>query len=698
MSRRVTLIACMGITVPEDRSAPTEAPECVFAVMPFGLCAIPTIGPATLKAVLAREGIRVRILHFNLEYLATVAPDLQEAWRLHDEIAYFWDFLPGEWLFSPDAGPAADAAYLQRLSQQRVVPERIIAVLERLRPHAKEFAAYCASRLLATGAPVIGFTTSFMQTQPSLAVARQIKCISPETRIVFGGANCFAEMGPALLAAYKQIDVVATGEADATIAPLVRALRSGDMAAACRLPGYAIRLGDDIRIQPDSGARVDMDSLPDPDFSDYFDTVSGLQAHAGPIEGLPMFLPIETSRGCWWGAKSHCTFCGLNANRMSFRSKSSERAFDEFERQSERYGLNHFFAVDNIIDHHYFRALLPRMAASPRKYFVHYEIKANLRRSHVDAMREAGVMKVQPGIESLSTDVLKLMKKGISALQNIQTLKWLTEGGFDVSWFVLTGFPGEQIESYREMARTIQHLRHLIPPGNVAPVYIERFSPYQVRPGEFGIRLTGPTHWYRHAFPELPDEMLERVAYRFDYEDPMRNEAIDCYINETLKPMIEGWKHQYSVVGPTLHLLNSPSLCALVVGPLSSPERIILLPALYADLLRGADEITTRERLSAEMAVVDWESLGRRRIESVVMSAYLDRFENVIVDERGRADPTDAAIKRLLENGLMLAEGERVLGLPIFAENKTVAEIAGVQPSWTAAREAQSLGLANVRA
>ena len=46
----------------------------------------------------------------------------------------------------------------------------------------------------------------------------------------------------------------------------------------------------------------------------------------------------------------------------------------------------------------------------------------------------------------------------------------------------------------------------------------------------------------------------------------------------------------------------------------------------------------------------------------------------------------------------MLAEGERVLGLPIFAENKTVAEIAGVQPSWTAAREAQSLGLANVRA
>lgn len=680
------------------KTTSAAALECVFAVMPFGLCAIPAIGPATLKAILKRKGIQACVYNFNLEYLATIASDLQGAWRLHDEIAYLWDFLPGEWLFSPQGDPAADTAYLRQLAKQSAVPEKIITLLTSLRPQAESFAVYCASRLVASGASVIGFTTSFMQTQPSLSVARHIKRLSPQTRVVFGGANCFGEMGPALLAAYEQIDVVATGEADSTIASLVRALRAGDMAAVAQLPGYAVRLGDEIRIQPDRDPGVVMDDLPDPDFSDYFATLSDLRTHVGPLDGLPMFLPIETSRGCWWGAKSHCTFCGLNADRMAFRSKSAERAFEEFERQSDLYGLHHFFAVDNIMDHRYFSTLLTRMAASSKRYFVHYEIKANLRRDHVDAMRKAGIMKVQPGIESLSTSLLKLMRKGISALQNVQTLKWLTEGGFDVSWFVLTGFPGESIESYLEMTRTIQHIRHLIPPGNVAPVYIERFSPYQVRPLDFGIRITGPTHWYRHAFPELPEKMLDRVAYRFEYEDPSRDETINHFIERTLTPMVEAWKKQYSEVGPTLHLLNSPSgVSALVIGPLSRPERIVLLPTLYAELLSAADEITSRQHLG-RVITVDWDSMGPRRIEPAVMSAYLERFANIVVDERDLADTVDAAVERLLENGLMLAEGERVLGLPILGENAVVAEIAGMQSATTTAGWSLASGAANVRA
>jgi radical SAM superfamily enzyme YgiQ (UPF0313 family) len=38
---------------------------------------------------------------------------------------------------------------------------------------------------------------------------------------------------------------------------------------------------------------------------------------------------METARGCWWGAKHHCTFCGLNQNDMAFRAKSPQCAMDE---------------------------------------------------------------------------------------------------------------------------------------------------------------------------------------------------------------------------------------------------------------------------------------------------------------------------------------------------------------------------------
>lgn len=654
--------------------------DLALAVMPFGLCAIPSIGPATLKAAMQAEGRAVRIFDFNLEYLATIGADLRASWHLHDEIAYLWDFLPGEWLFSPRKGDEADAAYLQDLSRQGVVPAAIVETLSRLRPRAEAFADYAARRLAASGARVVGFTTSFMQTQPSLVTARILKRLAPEVKILFGGANCFGDMGVALLEAYPQIDAVATGEADRTLADMVDALVSGDTNRIGSVPGYATRGPDGIRKRAESATPAAMDELPVPDFSDYFETKAQLEALRGPVRDLPMFLPIETARGCWWGAKSHCTFCGLNADRMAFRSKSADRAVTEFEKQAGRWGISRFFVVDNILDHEYFRTVLPRLAASDRDFFVHYEIKANLRRHHIEAMRDAGVMKVQPGIESLHSDILKLMKKGINALQNVQTLKWLTEGGFEVSWFILTGFPGETLSQYQEMQLLLNRITHLIPPGNLAPVYIERFSPYQTRPQDFGIRLTGHSRWYDHAFPEVTEEMRSRIAYRFDYEDPQYDQRIDAFLAREMKPLVEQWKIGYRAHGPTLHLVNAPGATVLVLGPLDQPERLILLPSCYAAMLRAADEIVPRQRLLAEpLPATDWTSMGRRHVPDDVLQAYVVKFADRLQDDRANGEGMDAVsiLTRLIESGLLLAEGERVLAMPLDAYADRIATICG---------------------
>jgi magnesium-protoporphyrin IX monomethyl ester (oxidative) cyclase len=63
----------------------------------------------------------------------------------------------------------------------------------------------------------------------------------------------------------------------------------------------------------------DLDGLPYPTFDDYF---AQLRTTSFAKRVLPA-LVMETSRGCWWGAKHHCTFCGLNAEGMAFRSKSA---------------------------------------------------------------------------------------------------------------------------------------------------------------------------------------------------------------------------------------------------------------------------------------------------------------------------------------------------------------------------------------
>lgn len=659
-----------------------NAPDLALAVMPFGLCSIPTIGPATLKACMREAGKHARIFDFNLEYLAALDPDPNTGWQLHDEIAYLWDFLPGEWLFSPRQNETADIVYLSDLARERIVPGHVIALLGRLRPGANAFAEYAARRLTASGAPVIGFTTSFMQTQPALAVAAHIKRMNPATPILFGGANCFGEMGPALLEAYSQIDAVATGEADTTLPAMVEALAAGDMARAGRLPGYATRQDGAVRVTKDLGKTIRMDNLPDPDFSDYFSTKAELEALRGPVHGLPMFLPIETSRGCWWGAKSHCTFCGLNADRMDFRSKSPARAFGEFERQANRYGLSRFFAVDNIVDHAYYGTVMKDLAASPKDYFVHYEIKANLKRTHVDAMRAAGVMKVQPGIEALNTDLLKLMKKGISALQNVQTLKWLTEGCFDVSWFILTGFPGETLQSYRETLSLLRHVTHLAPPGNVAPVYIERFSPYQTRPEDFGITLTGPTKWYDHAFPGLTPDRLEQIAYRFDYDDPARDPRIDALIDDQLRPLVAQWKAGFAAHGPTLNLLNAPEGSALALGPLGEPERVVLLPQSVAEMLRACDACCHWQSLSGDrLAPTNWDTMGARALPAELLQAYVERFASRVQDHRSADMTPEAMLARMIETGLILSEGERVLAMPLHVDETRLGAVVALGPA-----------------
>jgi len=229
-----------------------------------------------------------------------------------------------------------------------------------------------------------------------------------------------------------------------------------------------------------------------------------------------VWLPIETARGCWWGTRHHCTFCGLNGTTMRFRSKSPERVLGELAEQARRYRSFHFEAVDNILDTAYLRKLFPVLAENETGYEFFYEVKASLSREQLKLMARAGVTHIQPGIESLSSNVLRLMRKGGSAIQNVNLLRWAQYYGIHVAWNLLWGFPGETAQDYADQAAVIPHLRHLRPPGTAARIWLERFSPIFTEPDTFGLRRRTPERSYRYVYPDSVD--LDRVAYFFDYE------------------------------------------------------------------------------------------------------------------------------------------------------------------------------------
>jgi len=659
-----SMTACRSLFKPEDDIITSNSNlPIAFVTMPFGLCAIPPIGISTLKAVLNRAGLPSRIFNFNLEYLPWISRDLNVAWQLHDEIAYLWDFLPGEWLFSQQDGK--DDKYLRDLAHESGVRSEVFRILVRLRSVSDKFVAYCGRRILDMCPQIVGFSTSFMQTQPSLAVARYVKAHKPETLVVFGGANAYGDMGPALLEEFPEIDFVALGEADMLIEPLIRAILADDQSAIDSLAGVAFRQDGKIVVRPDTNHPVSLDSLPEPDYDDYFETLKLMNTKGYTLPSLPLFLPIETSRGCWWGAKSHCVFCGLNGERIGFRAKSPQQASQEFFSLAQRYNMSRFFAVDNILPLSYFDSLMPTLSKHPRDFFIHYEIKANLCRSQIKAMTDAGIRKVQPGIESLSTPVLALMRKGVKALYNIQTLKWLTEFECQTSWFILFGIPGETAEHYRLTAKILPKIRHLHPPSDLAPVYIERFSPLQMRPSEFGIELLGPTRWYNYAFPKVSAERLERLSYRFDHVEPGRPAELDAAIEKLVRPLVESWKEHFDRHGCTLMIAVSDMETFLIVGPFSNPQKIIQLPLLHARLLRAADAIVNKNKLmvAAEQPVSVPEEID---LPASDLATYLSFWADRFVDHRKEtAGNVEIAIGQLLQNGLLLEESSSVLTLPV---------------------------------
>ena len=500
--------------------------------MPWAAPDTPSIQIGLLTAIAERAGLPVRAHSLHLEAAGHyVGGGIDRS--LYDAVVHhWWSVGLGEWIFVDPAGPAGDdAGYVGLLRRERV-PEAVIDVALRMREMTASFLSAAADEILSTHPAVVGFTTTFSQTVPSLALARLLKSRNPDVVVVFGGANCDAELGVALHRLYDEVDYVVQGDAERTFAGLCADLVAG------RRPGNGPGVlgrgsGDSFRVD-----RIDMSEALIPVYDEYFERLaqSPLRAQLSSRARLV----IETSRGCWWGERHHCSFCGLNGSTMAFRSKSADQVMDEIELLARRHRRVDFDVVDNILDPTFFDSVLPelgRRRKAGHDYRFFFETKSNLVPDQVRQLREAGVHRIQPGIETLSTPLLRSVRKGVTAWQNVRLLVFAARYDLLPTWNIIYGLPQETEEDYAAMADLVPSLTHLKPPGLVR-LQIHRFSPYFDDPGANGLRLTGPAAYYRflHAVPE---HELASLAYAFEYEhvdghDPERvvaplREAVDAW-------------------------------------------------------------------------------------------------------------------------------------------------------------------------
>ena len=596
--------------------------------MPFTPVATPGLGISLLKAALNHRGFESDVYYGALDFFRVVSYDEDPCVALDDYNFIASNQQLGDILFAPSLWNSHEydlndevAIVLDRLCQHPNYlfnRDEMTTLSKRIHKYASRLPEFLDHSLRAkkwNSYKVLGFSSTFSQNLASLAFAQLLRGIFPELHIVFGGANCEGEMGEQILQSFHYIDAVIQGEADKTFPDYVqRMLLQQD---TTEVAGVLVRAGSKIQGRRSATPLTDLDELPMPDFTDFFNQLPPALKH--PRNRAQISLPIETSRGCWWGAVKHCTFCGLNPATMEFRSKSPERAIEEFLTLKEQYKLNRFTAVDNILATKYFSTVLPQLEGQGLEIF--YETKANLKEHQVYQLAKSGVRSIQPGIESFSSDLLNLMRKGVHGYQNLELLKWCAIYGVEPVWFYLYRFPHEKHAYYFRDIERMERLIHLPPPRNPNPVLIDRYSPLFFNRNEFGISNLRPFGYASLCYTELSQEEQRRICYHFEADLPQGN-----YLpyEPKLWEAIAKWRQAYNT-GARLYQFRAIST-TLIVDTRKEKTRCFLLTGYshhVYDLLRNAKTFSV---ILSDLASVKEEYLKTsfEDIELAYIGALLD--------------------------------------------------------------------------
>jgi|SRR5579859_167825 len=517
--------------------------EVVIIVPPFAGIDRPCLAAHLLQACAKRRGFNVRVVYASL----LLAREISES--AYSAICYAPTcHLAGESFFAgiafntkPIQTSVLYQPHNQAHSGSRLNFNISFEEMQRLQETTAEWTNQLAIGVCESGAAIVGCTSTFEQTAASVAILRAIKERRPQCISLLGGSNCEGEMGEGIAKLHAPIDFIFSGESEITFPQFLEDYRQNGTLPATRI----------IRGQP----CMDMDSLPTPEFDEYFEQLALFLPNSKTTIAQDAWLPYETSRGCWWGQKQHCTFCGINGKTMSFRERNAWRAMADIQSMAAKYPSKRIFMVDNIMPYSYFQTLLPRLAESQSNLQIFYEQKSNLSLAKVIALRKAGIDVIQPGIEALSTGLLKLMSKGVTAKQNINLLRYARAAGVSVNWNLLYGFPNDRIDYYIETHKLVPLLRHLNPPTGVYHLSVDRFSPYFDRAEQYGIRNVRPMASYSSVFSS--DAPLRQLAYHFvgDYKcESHEMPDVIRALAEEVEHWQAAWKNQE--VAPALSVIE----------------------------------------------------------------------------------------------------------------------------------------------
>lgn len=628
-----------------DSQSIRQSPKVILLSMPWATTTRPSLALGILAQICRREGIPAEVFYPNMDMSAAIGFEIAGHLANERTLYGFSEHLFAVDLFGPEVLSSND--YLSVLTGLNIpAPFRDLQFIRHLRDDViPSFLDRLEERVLAAQPTVVGFTATFNQVLGSLALARRLKRRRPALQIIAGGACFDGEMGMEYHRAMPEIlDHVFLGEADQSFPEYLK--RHAADRSVYGIPGVTCREEGKIVAVPGERLR-NMNEAQIPDFDDFFLEKDRLERETGKVFNIE-FIPFESSRGCWWGQKNHCLFCGVNEELISFREKDVERVIREMVYLSSRYRVVHLTASDYNISRKSRRKIFQALKDLDLDIECFYETRADLTKEEIGLMKDAGIRKIQPGIESFSTEILHLMGKKTSRIRHVQFLRWCREYEIHTSYNVLAGFPGEEISWYFDMADFLPKIFHLSPPlHNMHYVEMHRFSPLFQRRHEFGVNTCQIREDYGFNFPEgMVDPLKIGYFFNFKASTVLDREKYAEKVRSVISDWIEAHKQKFP---PLYHYILGPGFVR-ITDTRRGEGRYLHLSDLHQDVLLLCDAIQTLPKLRSLLTPLYPEEVSTGRLDEVV--------------------------QEMIAEDILMQEGEEILTLPIGYRPRTTEALA----------------------
>ena len=460
---------------------------------------------------------------------------------------------------------------------------------------------------------IIGFTLNYGQFLPSLAIAKKIKEIDTEKKIVFGGSRTFGEIGKRVLGAFDYVDFIVSGDGEDALYHLASDYQNYES-----IPRLIFRKGAEV-IWNESDKYTDLNKLSTPSLDSYYEELNLSSAEIQQYYQYHGRIPIEISRGCWW---NKCTFCNYNIHQPCYREKNVNKIVEEIKVLSDKYKMLNFQIIGNTLHKMDYRSLFEEIKKLGRDYNFFTEARAGqLRNNDYKIMRETGFTNIQTGIESISESYLKKINKGTRVIDNIAALKLCKDYDIINEYNLIVNYPNEEKIDFEETKKNIQLIKKYLDPPNLNKLLVGYGGFIYNNPELFNIGKLDYTDIDKLIYPK---EILEKnISFYYNFkrqfelcENNWEQMVREWRLNrESLQ--IEGIKTKTTIDKLIFYFVDGGSFVKIYDKRNGEDIRIYVLDETERKIFLACIDVTSRQELQKLFPDIPDYKLG----------AILDTFE-----------------------------------------------------------------------